>query len=100
MRDGGVNEGLSREVSERLALQTVFGTAAYIMQSGTPVHEVLESICSPGGTTLAGLAAMEEQGFSASVIAGGASMCESLARTGSLIRRLRRKPERAWVFEG
>lgn len=70
MRDGGVNEGLSREVSEQLALQTVFGTAAYIMQSGTPVHEVLESICSPGGTTLAGLAAMEEQGFSASVIAG------------------------------
>lgn len=70
MRDGGVQEGLPSEVSERLAIQTVFGTAAYIMKSGTPVHEVLESICSPGGTTLAGLAAMEEQGFSASVIAG------------------------------
>lgn len=70
MRDGGVSEGLSPEVSEHLAIQTVLGTAEYILQSGTPVHEVLESICSPGGTTLAGLAAMEDKGFSAAVIAG------------------------------
>ena len=70
MRDGGVQEGLSREVSEQLAIQTVFGTAAYIKESGIPVHDVLESICSPGGTTIAGLAAMDEKGFTESVIAG------------------------------
>ena len=63
LRDAGVAEGLSSDVAEALALQTVLGTARLISETGQTPGAVRESICSPGGTTLAALSAMKEAGF-------------------------------------
>ncbi len=63
MRDAAVDEGLERDVAERLALQTVYGTALVLHETGQDVGDFKKSICSPGGTTLAALDAMDQAGF-------------------------------------
>lgn len=73
LRDAGVAEGLEANVAEELALQTVLGTALLIRESGQSPAQVRESICSPGGTTLAALEAMDSAGFDAVFRAGVAA---------------------------
>ena len=63
LRDAGVAQGLDAELAETLALQTVLGTARLIDEGDQSVADVRISICSPGGTTLAALEAMEAAGF-------------------------------------
>ncbi len=70
LRDAGQAQGLPAETAEALALQTVLGTARLISETDQSPEEVRESICSPGGTTLAALAAMQEAGFSQVFAAG------------------------------
>ena len=72
LRDGGVAEGLSSELAEQLALQTVLGTACLIAETGQAPEDVRKAVCSPGGTTLAALDAMYAAGFT-SVFAKGVS---------------------------
>ena len=73
LRDGGVKEGLDADLAERLALQTVLGTALLMERTGNSAEETRIAVCSPGGTTLAALAAMEDRDFSASLEAGVAA---------------------------
>lgn len=63
LRDAAVKQGLPSELAEKLALQTVLGTAQLISQTGASVAATRESICSPGGTTIAALEAMYAKGF-------------------------------------
>ena len=63
LRDAAASEGLSAELAEALALQTVLGTARLIDETGADVGATRESICSPGGTTIAALDAMNAAGF-------------------------------------
>jgi len=58
--DGGVQVGLSREVALKLALQTVYGTAKLALGKTTPLVQLRDEITSPGGTTVAGLYALEK----------------------------------------
>jgi pyrroline-5-carboxylate reductase len=58
--DAGVDVGLPRDAAQRLALQTVFGTAKLALESGRSPAELREQVSSPGGTTLAGLAELRE----------------------------------------
>lgn len=73
LRDGGVGEGLDAPLAEKLALQTVLGTAQLMVQTGSNAQDTRIAVCSPGGSTLAALAAMEQGGFSASLEAGVAA---------------------------
>ncbi len=66
----GKNEGLDAALAERLAVQTIAGTAQLMKETGTSATETRKAVCSPGGTTLAALAAMEDGGFSQSIAAG------------------------------
>lgn len=70
LRDAGAAQGLDAELAETLALQTVLGTAQLISQTGASVAATRESICSPGGTTIAALEAMQAAGFDAVFAAG------------------------------
>ena len=67
MRDAAAEQGLDPALAEKLALQTVLGTARLIDETGVSPAEARKSICSPGGTTLAALDAMEAHGFEGAV---------------------------------
>ena len=60
---GGVKEGLSQEVALNLTTQTVLGAACLIQTTGKHPATLRDQVCTPGGTTIAGLYAMEEGGF-------------------------------------
>ena len=62
MIDGAVQIGLSREMAEQLVLQTVKGSAQFAQESGEHVAALRNMVTSPGGTTAAGLRAMEQHG--------------------------------------
>lgn len=69
LADGGVLMGLPRPQAQRLAAQTVFGTAKLILETGQHPAQVKDAVASPGGTTIAGLEALEAHGFRAAAIA-------------------------------
>jgi pyrroline-5-carboxylate reductase len=56
----GVNLGLTQEVSQKLAIETVFGSAKLAAQSSETPARLRERVTSPGGTTEAALKAFEE----------------------------------------
>jgi pyrroline-5-carboxylate reductase len=68
LADGGVRAGLPRDKALRYAAQTVLGTAAMIKESGRHPAELKDMVCSPGGTTIAGVAVLENGAFRASVM--------------------------------
>ncbi len=63
-------EGLSLDEAIKLATQTVIGAAHMVEQTDMTPRELIEQVTSPGGTTLAGLAALSEHGFEKSIAAG------------------------------
>ncbi|MEG0070858.1 MAG: pyrroline-5-carboxylate reductase [Raoultibacter sp.] len=73
LRDAGVRQGLGADLAENLALQTVYGTAQLIRETGQAPEEVRLSVCSPGGSTLAALAAMDSCNIAAAYDAGVAA---------------------------
>jgi pyrroline-5-carboxylate reductase len=71
MAEAGTALGLDPELSYRLALETAKGAAATALASGDTAAGLVElrrRVTSPGGTTMAGLAALEEAGFARAVI--------------------------------
>ncbi len=68
LADGGVEMGLSRDVALSLAAQTVLGAAKMFLQTGEHPAVLKNKVTSPGGTTSAGLLALEEGAVRASLI--------------------------------
>lgn len=60
---GGVKEGLPQDVALALTTQTVLGAAHLIQATAHHPATLRDQVCTPGGTTMAGLYAMEEGGF-------------------------------------
>lgn len=61
----GVREGLSRDLAQRLALQTMKGTVALIEQTGQHPESVIDAVSSPGGSTIAAITSLESAGVRA-----------------------------------
>ncbi len=69
LSDGGVRMGLPRDVATALAVETVLGAAAMVKLSGEHPAVLKDRVASPGGTTIAGLRALEEHGLRAALMA-------------------------------
>ncbi len=63
MIDAGVQIGLARPIAEQLVLQTAKGSIEYAQQSPLHLAQLKNQVTSPGGTTAAGLYAMEKAGI-------------------------------------
>jgi pyrroline-5-carboxylate reductase len=68
LADGGVQVGLTRDVALKLAIQTVYGAARMALEAGKHLGELKDEVASPGGTTIAGLYAMEQKSFRGAVM--------------------------------
>lgn len=68
LADGGVAAGLPRAIARQLALQTVLGTAQQLQETELHPGEFKDRVTSPGGTTIAGVAALERAGLRAAAI--------------------------------
>ncbi|HHW70444.1 MAG TPA: pyrroline-5-carboxylate reductase [Clostridiales bacterium] len=68
LADGGVLMGLSREQAYRMAAQTLIGAAKMYMETKTHPGELKDMVCSPGGTTIEAVYALEKHNFRASII--------------------------------
>lgn len=68
LADGGVRVGLPRSLALSLAVQTVLGTAQLLRQTGTHPAQLKDAVASPGGTTIAGLHALEKGGLRAALM--------------------------------
>jgi len=68
LADGGVRAGLPRDKALCYAAQTVLGSAAMVMETGKHPGELKDMVTSPGGTTIAGIAALEDGAFRSTVM--------------------------------
>ena len=74
--DAGVLYGLSRDTAYKLVSQTVKGAAALQLETGMHPGALKDMVCSPGGSTIKGVTALEENGFRAAAIAAVRSIME------------------------
>ena len=68
LADGGVACGLPRAKALEYAAQTVMGTAKLMLESGAHPGQMKDAVCSPGGTTIQGVRALERGGFRGDVM--------------------------------
>ncbi len=68
LADGALLEGIPRAQAFQLATQTVLGAAAMVAETGLHPAELRDRVTSPGGTTIAGLHALEDGAFRATVM--------------------------------
>ncbi len=68
LADGGVACGLPRAAALELAAQTAAGSAKLLLESGQHPGVLKDAVCSPGGTTILGVRALERAGFRSAVM--------------------------------
>ena len=79
MADGGVRYGVPRALAYELAAQTLIGAAKMVQETGEHPGALKDAVCSPGGTTIEGMFALEQGGMRAAVMdAVGATVEKTL----------------------
>ncbi|HKK02037.1 MAG TPA: pyrroline-5-carboxylate reductase dimerization domain-containing protein, partial [Desulfuromonadales bacterium] len=81
LADGGVQQGLARDVAQSLAVQTVLGAARLVQESGEHPAALRDKVCSPGGTAISAVKVLEEKGLRSTLM-------EAVARAAERSREL------------
>ena len=68
LADGGVKEGLTRDIARLLAAQTVLGAAQMVLSSDEHPAQLKDNVTTPGGTTIAALHVLERAGLRTALI--------------------------------
>lgn len=84
LADGGVYEGLPRDVALELAAQTVYGSAKMVLESTESPAVLRDAVISPAGTTARGVARLDEGAFRSTVVKAVIAAAERSAELGKL----------------
>ncbi len=63
----GVKNGMKKDTALKIAAQSVMGSAKMILESDTHPFELIDQVCSPGGTTIEGVTSLQADGFEAAI---------------------------------
>lgn len=63
MARAGVMNGMKKDVALKVAAQAVLGSAKMILESNEHPYELVDKVCSPGGTTIEGVTSLQADGF-------------------------------------
>ncbi len=83
LADGGVAAGLPRATALQLAIATVRGTAELLQQTDMHPAVLKDRVTSPGGTTIAGIAQLEQAGLRSALIQAVQAACDRAQALGS-----------------
>ena len=83
LADAGVLMGLPRELAQKLAAQTVAGAAEMVLKTGRHPAALKDEVASPGGTTIAGLEALEAAGLRSALLRAVRAATERAREIGS-----------------
>jgi pyrroline-5-carboxylate reductase len=84
LSDGGVAQGLPRDLATKLAAQTVLGAAKMVLDTGLHPGQLKDQVTSPAGTTIAALRHLEQAGLRSAMIEAVAAAAERSEELGSI----------------
>lgn len=84
LSDGGVRMGIPRETATKLAAQTVLGAAQMVLTTGQHPGSLKDAVTSPGGTTIAGLHALERGGLRGTLMDAVEAATERATKLGEV----------------
>jgi len=76
LADAGVRGGLPRDVAQRMAAQTMAGAGRMVLESGEHPGQLKDKVCSPGGTTIEAVCALEERGLRRALVAAATAAAD------------------------